>query len=286
MAMSRKVLKTFKLNRMLDEIERSAGTHVNPVPGRLIVSLTSYPKRFHYLHIVLKSLINQSIVPTQIVLYLDYGTENDLPASVRRLVGETFRIEVRPPIRSYGKLLNALHDYPEAYIVTVDDDVIYPGNMLHSLTSAIAEQPGMITCLRAHRLHFTVDGYLLPYRSWPLNVDDSFARRPSVDLVPTGVGGVLYPPGCLHPRAIDIETALRLCPTADDIWFYWMARLAGTFQMKVGPALRLVHTPDSQEAGLLHANLAGANDRQIHAMWREFGPPPGLPAGLSLPPDA
>lgn len=261
-----------------------AGTVANPLKRQLIVSLTSYPARFKDLHVVLRGLLAQSVKPDLIVLNLDYGDECLLPTSVRKLVGNSIKIITRAPIRSYGKLINTLRDYPEANIITVDDDMLYPSNLVAQLVKGAERNEGSIVCARAHRLSINPDGFLLPYISWPFNVRDDFARKPSIDLMPTGVGGVLYPAHSLHQRIFDMETALRICPTADDIWFYWMARLAGTKHVVVGDPVGF-RTVGSQESGLFHENWHGANDRQIRAVWRELGAPNGLEDRLQLPPE-
>ena len=273
-----------RIEASLRSARQNAGTVKSRLNGKLIVSLTSYPKRFDTLHIVIRSILAQTLAPDHIRLYLDHGDEQKLPTAVRQLIGSRFSMESRPPIRAYGKLVNALADFPDAFIVTVDDDMVYDQRLLAQLVDGAVSYPGVIACARAHRLSINLDRILLPYGSWPFNVSDEYARRPSVDLMPTGVGGVLYPPGTLHPDASDMTTALEICPTQDDVWFYWMARLAGTRQVKVGEGLKL-KTIGTQDTGLFHVNWHGANDRQIRAMWNHFGPPKGLEERVVLPPE-
>ncbi|SEM73514.1 hypothetical protein SAMN05192583_1038 [Sphingomonas gellani] len=280
-----RVIKERRVRRALAKASRRAGSVKKPLQGDLVVSLTSYPARFKGLHHVLQSLLMQTVVPDQVVLYLDQGDEKALPKLVTELAGERISIQPRPPIRSYGKLVNALSDFPNANIITVDDDVVYSSNLVEQLTTGAAQNPGAIVCSRAHRVSFTLDGFLLPYGSWADDVQDEFARKSSVDLMPTGVGGVLYPPGSLHPDVMDMETALRICRTADDVWFYWMGRRANTVQLKVGGKIPLMHTYDSQATGLIHENWAGANDRQIRAMWETYGRPQGIPDRFRLAPE-
>jgi hypothetical protein len=71
---------------------------------------------------------------------------------------------------------------------------------------------------------------------------------------------------------LDEARLLRLTPKADDVWFFWMARLAGTPQVRVGEKLPMVNWPGSQAVGLVHGNVGEAgNDKQVVNMEREFG---------------
>ena len=47
-------------------------------------------------------------------------------------------------------------------------------------------------------------------------------------IFPTGVGGILYAPGRLHPDVVDDATFRTLCPSADDAWLYWMGLRGGS----------------------------------------------------------
>lgn len=39
----------------------------------------------------------------------------------------------------------------------------------------------------------------------------------------TGIGGVLYPPNSLNNNVFDYDLVCKLCPDADDLWFWAMA---------------------------------------------------------------
>ena len=46
----------------------------------------------------------------------------------------------------------------------------------------------------------------------------------NTSVMPIGGAGILYPPHSLHPDVFDQDLYMRLCPLADDIWFWWMAK--------------------------------------------------------------
>lgn len=265
----RPTVRRFRAARMARK--RRSGHPVTPggghdLPGELIVSLTSYPKRFGNLDLTLKSLLRQNIPADRILLWIAHADRELLPAVVRRLNGKGVEICVCADTRQYKKLVPALAAFPDAVIVTADDDVFYPPEWLAELVRAYQPAQPTIVCHRAHRLSFESDGSIAPYRSWTWDVQDEAARRPSTDLLPTGVAGVLYPPASLSPDVLDVAAFMKLAPSNDDLWFYWMARKRGTRVRKVGGVFALECWPGSQDEALFDVNGSGGNDQQIAAL--------------------
>jgi hypothetical protein len=248
------------------------------LPVELIVSLTSYPKRFDTLDLTLKTLMSQSVRPDRLILWIDPRHVPLLPKAVTDLTRHGLAIEACEDLRAYTKLIPALRRYPAAAIVTADDDIAYPRRWLEALTEDY--RGDVITFHRCHRPRREADGSLAPYRSWEQNLP---VAEPDAEVFPTGVGGILYPPGVLSDEVLDQATFQDLCPLADDIWFYWMGRRAGARYRKVGRVFKLVSWPGSQAQALLHQNVdQDANDAQIRQMTERFGPwPPLVAAGPS-----
>ena len=72
---------------------------------KIIVSLTSYPERFRYLHLTVKSLLLQTVKPDKIILYLgDDARDAPLPEALVRLKKKGLSIEYRTGnLRSHKK---------------------------------------------------------------------------------------------------------------------------------------------------------------------------------------
>jgi hypothetical protein len=237
----------------------------------LTLSLTSFPARFPSLHLTLRSLLAQSVRPDRTLLWIAQDDIARIPQEVRAL--EAFGLEIRAcaDVRSYKKLIPALEAYPDDFIVTADDDVYYPPDWLEALVAAVGEKDGTVICHRAHRLVRQADGKIAPYAKWGHDVADAAARTASTDLLPTGVGGVLYPPASLDPMVLDRALFSRLCPDGDDLWFYWCARKQGTRHKKVGGKFRQISWESTQDFALWNDNEAGGNDEMVDALEREFG---------------
>lgn len=269
----RALKRRHRLARAVREIEtrRVAPRPPHALPGPLVVSLTSYPARYATLDLTLKCLLRQSLKPDRVILFVTRGDETRLPPEVLDLRAEGLEIRTEAaPIKVYTKFVPALRAFPDGWIATADDDMHYGPDWLADLVAPA--RPGRVVAHRAHRVKWAADG-LAPYSSWDKNIAGPLEGP---EIFGTGVGGVLYPPGSLHPDVLRDDLFTRLCPGADDIWLYWMARMAGSVVRHVGPPVRIVEWPGSQEQSLRAANHGenAGNDRAIAAMTAHYGPPP------------
>jgi hypothetical protein len=266
-----KALQIWRIKARL-RAETIANRVPHGLPGQLIVSLTSYPARFATLSLTLSCLRNQTVVPDRIMLWIARG---DLIQFRKRFGSEIRGVSVAEcdDVRSFTKLVPCLEQFPEAFIVTADDDMYYEPEWLETLVRAFDPLAPTIVCRRAHRIRVDdVTGAPLPQRLWEWDVQDEASRQPSSDLEPTGVAGILYPPGCLHRDATRRDLFLKLCPTSDDMWFYFMARRRGTLCKKTGGIFEQKFWPGSQDQSLWSVNKT-VNDGQIKALVAEFGFP-------------
>jgi hypothetical protein len=250
------------------------------LPGELIVSLTSYPARYSILHVTLRSLLTQTVRADRVILWLAYDDVTALPASVRDLQRFGLEIHECDDIRSFKKLVPSVESFPEAFIVTADDDLYYPPDWLEILVSGADEQAGTIVCRRAVRPVMNPTGGLASFNDWEWDVGDEEARRPSRDIMLESGAGALFPPRSLHKMLVDRSLFMEICPEADDLWFNTCARMAGSCCKKVGGGLWLTSWQGSQGSSLWEANAAGGNDRVIEDLRKRFG------LELFLPSDA
>lgn len=246
---------------------RSPAT-VHELPGRLIVSLTSYPPRFPTLALTLKCLLSQAMGADETILWIAQDALPSVPEDVLALKAHGLSIRACEELGSYKKIIPALEAYPDAFIVTADDDRHYPRGWLAALVRGQRERPGSVICHRARLMQFAENGSLLPYRTWRYASSDDAGP-----LMPTGFGGILYPPGSLSVDVTDRRTFLELSPKADDLWLRWMSAAIGTPVHVVtehGPPA--YDWPGSQHVNLLRSNVhAGGNDRQAAALAARFG---------------
>lgn len=193
-----------------------------------IISLTTFPARIHQVHNVINSLLNQSVKPDKIVLYLSLVEfpNRIVPPQLDALTkNSVFEIRfVSENFKSYKKLVHALADFSHANIITVDDDIIYPKNMLSQLLRCHARHPKDVCANRIRTIKIE-DGAIAPYSEWQLSEKRLMPRRHGYKNFFCGAGGVLYPPKSLHPDVLNNQKFMKLCPNQDDVWFWAMAVL-------------------------------------------------------------
>lgn len=254
------------LNRR--SITRKSPNH--DLPQKLVVSLTSFPKRFDTLHLTIRSVLTQSVRPDIAVLWIAEGDRQYLPEQVLQFQDVGLCIRYCDDLRSYKKIVPSLRAFPDAYIITLDDDICYPRRWLEALVRSYRANPVDVVCHRAHRIVCDDSGHPMPYNSWQWNIGGT---EGSPRILPTGVGGVLYSPGALDPRVTDSTVFMDLCPTTDDIWLYWMLRLAGSRVRVLNSRKLVVYWPNSQVTALLDGNTGemALNDKAVRALANYFG---------------
>ncbi len=208
-----------KIQKEIDRFEEK-GTDEN---SDVIVTLTSIPSRMFDIHFTLYSLLNQSIKPKKVVLYLDKLSTRELPDNVTNLIKNGLEIRYVEDLRSFTKLIPALEDFSENIIVTADDDIFYEKDWLKNLVETHKKFPNDIVVHKPMRITFDEKGNPKPYQKWIKSAQGAnFAN------FLMGVGGVLYPQNSLYKDVKDKTLFLRLCPHNDDVWFWAMAVMNGT----------------------------------------------------------
>ena len=232
---------------------------------KIIVSLTSFPARFEKLHLVIRSLLVQTMPPDVIVLYLDDDVVDALPNSLKELEKYGLQIEWRPGrMKPHKKYYYAIKEHP-------NDDVMYPTDLIENLYKTYQKFPDCVVATRAHRILFDHHKTIRSYNNW--HWADEHRNKPSLALMATGVGGVLYPPHCMSKELLNQKLFLKLSPNADDLWLKVMQIRIGT---KVVLCDRKVsHTradiQGTQEQSLNSSNVhKSVNDEYMERMIQYF----------------
>ncbi|MFH1184744.1 MAG: hypothetical protein V1755_06850 [Chloroflexota bacterium] len=194
-----------------------------------------------------------------------------LPQEVLDLQQHGLTIEATEDLGSYKKIIPLLRSNPKCAVATADDDAYYPPDWLETLLRFSANG-SVVVCRRARWVELDPDSNVRPYSCWSnLSGNPICSRR----VMPIGVGGVLYPAGSVR-LDYDDDLFLSLCPTADDVWLFWMRNPGFTQTTFAGGPLRPIYWWGTQKQSLYEANLRPGdqgNDAQIQRMMRQFGNP-------------
>ena len=237
------------------------------LPASLIVSLTSYPARFNTLAKTLKCLLNQSIIPDKVILWIATEDKEKLTAEILTL--KNLDIKFCKDLKSYKKMIPTLFEFKDCFIVTADDDLYCNYNWLEKLVEQYNGNNNEVICHRAHKIILDENGIPVPYLKWE---HPKIETKASELIFPTCGAGALFPPGIFNEQVTNSDLFSELCPTSDDIWFWWMVRLNGGLFRKVGPYYRTLNTSKYNQIGLWFENLnLGGNDKQMQSMINKFG---------------
>ena len=196
--------------------------------SEIVVSLTSFGKRIYDVCLAIESIMQGSLRPNRIVLWLSEEEFKglSLPVLLQKQQQRGLQVCYCEDLRSYQKLIPSLKYYPQSCIITIDDDVMYECDIVERLVRAHIEHQNAVCACRIHRVRLNKDGKPKNYNDWEWGTANCQLGSPL--LFPTGVGGVLYPPRCFSSEVFNSEVFMSICPYADDVWFYAMELLNGT----------------------------------------------------------
>lgn len=262
------VILKFKLYSLF---KKNYALNKNLRDKKLLISLTTYPARFNFVYLTLESLMNQSVKPDKIILWLSQEEviNNKIPKKILSLKNRGLEIEVvNENLKSYKKLIYAIEKFPDLNIITCDDDALYPKYFIKKLQDKHIKHPDCVVAYRCSFMKKSSHKDLLPYAKWSKAETD----KPSFNLFPTGVGGIFYPSNSLDKRVIDKELFLKLSPLGDDIWFKAMALLNKTKTVMVNKCSKdFFVITGSQKQALWRKNInENENDKQLKNVFDYF----------------
>lgn len=249
------------------------------------ISLTTISPRIARLAPVIASLLAQDVAPARVLIHLsrspfllDEGI-TDLPADLAALVdGARVQVVWVENTGPYRKVLPwaALHAGTDRWVVTADDDTLYPPGWLAGLVAG-RQATGAVTAWTGHPI--VVKGARVAgYGRW---FGAPMPDGPALRVLPIGKDGVLYSGRDFSVDVLDIATAQSIAPTADDLWLRWHMARAGIKAQVVGQGEMLPEVARGGPSLWRAFNRAGGNDAVIQALESHFAATYGWTMGGS-----
>lgn len=229
---------------------------------RIIVSLTSFPARIAILPLVIKGLFKQRVLPDKIILWLslEQFPGKRIPQELEGLRNEIFEVRfIDGDLRSHKKYFYAFNQFPDDYVILIDDDIYYDVHLVERLVAAAGSNNNAIICRHGSILNYGEDGKLRPFS------DRTHIEKATIDqnfFFGSG-GGTLFIPSQMYKDCLRDDLFKELTPIADDVWLNAMGRLAGLKTVKIWGGLLLPVYIKNNET-LCSTNLEKSfNDVQI-----------------------
>lgn len=264
-----KVVSNFQM-RAVKKMQPVYGLNKCQRERMIIVSLTTYEARINTVHYTIKTILNQTIKPDKIILWLAKEFETvKLPRSLTELLRYGLEIRYCDDLRSHKKYYYCMKEFPEDIVITFDDDIIYPENQIEKLVITSKKYPGSIVSNEVIKLMFDTDGDLL-YQNNEKSV--KFGLTPEMMLLPIGCGGVLYPPNSLHKEVFNEENIKKIAFTTDDLWLKAMSVKNGTRAVKTEKWIRTLSCVEgSQYTHLAQVNcIGGGNEKSMKKIFESY----------------
>jgi hypothetical protein len=239
--------------------------------ARAIVTLTTIPSRISRLRPTLASLLDQTRPPDAIVLNLPLRCEREargyaLPGFLAQLP----ELRVERCERDWGpatKLIPTLLRLPDpdAALIVVDDDQIYPRELVSNLLHWSESHPEAALCHRG----FRVPRNLEHARRNTLYAEHQ--RRPEPVEIIQGSAGYLVKPRFFGPDLLDYHGAPAAAHTRDDVWISGHLARAGVERLVVplaGCRSRLTRPAVHRNRALSHRE--NRDDREGKALYHHF----------------
>ena len=241
---------------------------------KVIVSLTSFPARINTVGIVIQQMLYQTVKPDEIVLWLSKEQfperEKQLPKDLLELK-DKFDVKIGwcdGDVKAYKKFLPSLKEYPEDLVIIIDDDLLYPIDLIEKLLNAHKDFPSAIIASRVHKIGIGENGKILSYKEWKKQIGE-YIYEIKEDWFFTGGAGTLLPPHAFGEELFNEKIIQELCPLADDIWLNIHAAINRVSIVNTAANNKLARIASTQEVCLQTANLE-QNDVQLRNLTSHY----------------
>lgn len=268
--------EAIKHKKRYDPLNTHYGLNKDKRDFEITVSFTTFPARITNAVYVADAMLRQTLKPDRVIMVLasdEVQSKDDLPEEYINLQKRGLSIVFAENLRPHNKYQHAMKNYPDSIVITVDDDVFYPNDLVETLFSSYSKYPEAVSVIRAHRILFK-DKKILPYNEW--GFESIYTDKPVFDLLATGVGGALYPPMCMAVKRdilFDADVIRRISLNADDIWLKIIELLCDVpvvLAKQKPPSISYI--PDTQNTSLHSSNVdSKKNDVILHDTISYFG---------------
>lgn len=241
---------------------------------KIIISMTSYPGRIKKTPAAIATLLQQTVKPDKIILWLgeDEFPDRQLPSLFEKIQLAGVEIRYRKDLGVHTRWYYGIEENPDDLIIIADDDIMYKEFIIEKLYNSYLKYPDSISAMAYLTMRFNDDGTVRKYDEW-YNAG-SISGNPSFRFMAIEVGGVLYPPHILPKEAFNLDDIIGLSPKQDDLWLKCMEVING---VKVAPAQKKSKVHGTVIRGTQRGLALGisnmiedGNEKQLHNILKKY----------------
>jgi glycosyltransferase involved in cell wall biosynthesis len=207
-----------------------------------IVLLTSCGKRLQTTApIAIASMLNGHFLPDRIILWIPDGEKEIAEQNAQLQILRNKGLEI--------KLISAFQEFTNDYIITADDNLLYPNSWFEQIMENHKKYPNKIICHSARGIRVDGEYNLLPFEDW----DQYDGQEEPERIFPVSKAGVLYPPNNLP----------KLVLKADDACLWAMALINNAENP-------FIVIPNGYSNTIALQSVEDANDEQLNAVINEY----------------
>lgn len=248
----------------------SQNLHGSTIEELVSINITTTHARLNLCSQTVWSLIHQSVLPAQIVLWVSsekYLADDGISSiplwvhEINSIRNDILAIKWVGNIGPYRKIIPALRSADENDIlVYADDDVVYGANWLIKLLDKFKKNQDKVVASRVRELKRNLLGSVKSYLYSTIIYKEKIVKK---DYVITGVGGVVIKKSHIASNYIELDDFVRICPTTDDLWISKILELSSTTvlvcpqamdeisEIQHGHGLTLINNFDYSKGGII-----------------------------------
>lgn len=253
----------FYVKRYLKYTNNRNMLYCNSRNKKIIASLTSYPKRISTVWITIVTIMNQTMKPDEIILWLaedQFSGLESLPNNLLNLQKNGLTIRFCDDLKSHKKYYYSLIENPNDIIILFDDDMFYPKDTIKQLYKMHLKNPNDVCVITSQMITPTVFTKPSLWRNPLLKERISHSNHVQI----FSGSGTLLTYDSIDSLAFDKKLLKMLCFYADDLWLTFMIYKKGNkvTSMKKWRAFPVTIYNTNADA-LFYINVEdGMNDKQ------------------------
>lgn len=186
--------------------------------NKIVVSITTIPKRTSFLYNVINSLLKQTVVPNKIILYYANDSLDGIPENVLNLRDDIFNIVcIHNTYRSYSKFYYSFIHYPDCINILADDDLSYKSHFIENLLNGYKKYQDCMICNVYHTVVIRDNSIYTPTEMPKCNEQYGKYIRPL-----SGWGTLIPPNFITYNDLVDIDDFVKNIPTHDELYLFYI----------------------------------------------------------------